>query len=228
MKDVYPVHEMFHTFQGEGVHMGKPAFFIRLYGCPVHCPWCDSAGTWHPEWVPKDVTRMPTADLVAAAVESTARHVVITGGEPCMHDLQMLISGLTKVGLFVAVETSGAFPILGNPHWITLSPKKWKKPIQANFAVAHEFKFIIETPADIEFYAELIMMRTRTYEHVWLHPEWRHRDDRAVLNAITEACKLPNSPFRAGWQIHKLYNADVLDSRSRKLTPLGGDPKNGY
>src|SRR5690606_10755697 len=51
----YPVHEQFHTWQGEGVHMGRSAYFIRTFGCPVKCPWCDSAGTWHPDHIPAKV-----------------------------------------------------------------------------------------------------------------------------------------------------------------------------
>ena len=58
-----PIHERFFTWQGEGVHTGRSAYFIRLQGCPVKCPWCDSAGTWHPDWVPKDVEKISPKTL---------------------------------------------------------------------------------------------------------------------------------------------------------------------
>ena len=48
-KIMLPIHEQFYTFQGEGTHSGQSAYFIRTFGCPIHCPWCDSSGTWHPE-----------------------------------------------------------------------------------------------------------------------------------------------------------------------------------
>ena len=53
-----PIHEVFYAFQGEGVHMGKSAFFIRTFGCPLHCPWCDSAGTWHKDFIPKQIDKI--------------------------------------------------------------------------------------------------------------------------------------------------------------------------
>lgn len=224
-----PVHEVFHTFQGEGVHMGRPAFFIRLFGCPVHCPWCDSAGTWHPEHVPSNIEKLTPEVLVEMALAAKVNHVVITGGEPCVHDLGELIQRAQAEALFVSIETSGAFPITGIPDWVTLSPKKWKLPIQANMVRAHEFKLIIEEPGDIEYYSKVIDVAKRLSEaHVWLHPEWSQRQNSDVLNAISNALKQPYSPYRAGWQIHKLYQVDALDERSRPLAPLGGDITKGY
>ena len=79
----YPVHETFHSWQGEGDHSGKSAFFVRLYGCPVHCPWCDSAGTWHPDYVPEKVDRIDAAMIADAARQHPgvdafdARHFVL-------------------------------------------------------------------------------------------------------------------------------------------------------
>ena len=42
----YPINEIFQTIQGEGVLTGVPAIFVRLQGCPVGCPWCDTRHTW--------------------------------------------------------------------------------------------------------------------------------------------------------------------------------------
>ena len=42
----YPINEIFQTIQGEGVFTGLPAIFVRLQGCPVGCPWCDTRHTW--------------------------------------------------------------------------------------------------------------------------------------------------------------------------------------
>ena len=231
----YPIHEIFHTFQGEGVHMGKAAFFVRLYGCPVHCPWCDSAGTWHPKWVPNFVRRLSAEAIAGEARVSNAGISVITGGEPTIHDLAALASALRAEGMMRHLETSGGFPITGDWDWITLSPKRWKPPLPINVILAHEFKLIIEKPEDIEFYLSMIDgdRKRRPLElqaPVWLHPEWSHRADKVVLNAITEAVKRSGGQgrLRAGWQLHKFYSADSLDPGSRPLVPLGGDPSKGY
>lgn len=229
----YPIHERFATFQGEGVHMGKAAFFIRTFGCPVQCPWCDSAGTWHPHWVPKDVQRMSPTELAKEARGSGMGMVVITGGEPTVYDLEPLTDALDEALLDVHLETSGSFPIKGNFDWVTLSPKRWKLPLQSTVAEADEFKLIIEAPEDIGFYLELLQdlgynWREDSIHPVWLHPEWSQRDNRVVLDAISTAVRLGEGVLRAGWQLHKLYQVDARDARSRPLVPLGGVEEKGY
>src|SRR6266700_593262 len=90
-----PIHERFHSFQGEGIHMGRPAFFIRTMFCPVKCPWCDSAGTWNPNWIPKGELRMTPEQLVDEVMAGPkVDFVVITGGEPTIHNLHSLTRNL--------------------------------------------------------------------------------------------------------------------------------------
>lgn len=230
-----PVHEMFHSFQGEGVHIGKNAFFIRTFGCPLHCHFCDSAGTWHPDYVPKKVIRHNAAELVSRVKESGANICIITGGEPLIHDLTELTDRLRSNRINSHIETSGAFDVKGKAHfsWVTLSPKRDKLPTAPNLFLARELKLIIEAPEDIDFW-----IRTLHEIHplsfygkpVWLHPEWSQRENPKVLNAITQAVKsgFKDADFRAGWQLHRLYRADSLDSRTAKTVPLGGNPAKGY
>lgn len=225
-----PIHERFATWQGEGVHMGRAAFFIRTFGCPVHCNFCDSAGTWHPNWIPKHVNRMSVEQLVDEALQAKGV-VVITGGEPAIHDLTELTLQLKLNGKKIHLETSGAFPIKGNFDWVTVSPKWDKLPLDVNIADADEFKFIIEHPDDVLKwwdYVQAHRYNTNAMVPVWLHPEWSKRNDTSgVLDAITNAVKTFGDPFRAGWQLHKVYRADALDSRAATLVPLGGDPAKG-
>ncbi len=94
---------MFETIQGEGVFTGVPAVFVRLQECPVGCAWCDTKQTWEaneqdqlsfdqiivktgdsPNWC------SASAQQIIAMYQSqgyTAKHIVITGGEPCIYDL---------------------------------------------------------------------------------------------------------------------------------------------
>jgi 7-carboxy-7-deazaguanine synthase len=151
-----PVHERFFTWQGEGVHLGRSAYFIRTFGCPVKCPWCDSAGTWHPDHTPKDVEKAEVDELVSAVVQSKCDFVVITGGEPTIHDLSHLTSALHQEKVLVYIETCGAFPFRGDFDWITLSPKWWKLPLAENLSKASEFKIIVEEESSIEKWVEEI------------------------------------------------------------------------
>jgi organic radical activating enzyme len=225
----YPVHERFQTFQGEGAHLGKPAFFIRLFGCPLHCEYCDAAGTWHPDWVPDNIPRITPAGLVTEVLQSKIKMVVITGGEPAVHQLAPLVDACAEAGLATHLETSGAFPIRGNLNWITLSPKRARAPLEETVEIAHEFKVIVEKPEDIPFFYELLTnLDALPGSPIWLHPEWSQRQNPHVLNAITKAVIEGKGNFRAGWQLHKLYKADTLDPRSQQPVPLGGNPAKGF
>jgi organic radical activating enzyme len=220
-----PIHEQFYTFQGEGAHAGRAAYFIRTFGCPVHCPWCDSAGTWHPDYIPEKIERFSERELAEEVAKTKAEFVVVTGGEPAIHDLKPLVDALHAIGRKVHLETSGAFPIQGAFDWITLSPKRWKLPLTENLALADEFKIIVDQKGAIEAYAAVI---GKTPKPVWLHPEWSKHEDAATLGAITGWVKTQGAPYRAGWQMHKHYAADLQDPRSAPPAPLGGDPARGY
>lgn len=242
-----PIHERFLSFQGEGAHAGRKAFFIRTLGCPVHCPWCDSAGTWHKDYVPRVIDRIPLLTLVKEAKQSEASFVVITGGEPCVHvNLHELALALKDAGLRVHLETCGGFyqePPKGMGlcdifDFITVSPKAMHAPLASMLAIADEIKLIVDEAGAINKWVSLIDMivgskmftkeSLRKNRPVWLHPEWSQRENPAILNAITEYVRTKGDPFRAGWQMHKLFRADSLDSRSAKPAPLGGDLSKGY
>ncbi len=227
MADAYPVNETFLSWQGEGVHLGRKAFFIRLQGCPVKCAWCDSASTWHPQFVPKQVRRATADELAAEALASHPEFVVLTGGEPCIHDLAPLLASMAAAGLKVHLETCGAYPIAEGFSWVTVSPKWAELPIPSALARADEVKLIVEEPQSISRWTEAVG-GIWLAPSVWLHPEWSQRANPLVLKAITDQVKQAGAPYRAGWQVHKPYAADTLDPRSRPSAPLGGDPGKGF
>lgn len=219
------IHETFLTFQGEGVNMGRAAFFIRTQGCDQDCWFCDAAGTWHKDWKPLDL-RKATPEELAAQVEDEAPHgamVVITGGEPCLYDLDPLLDLLVVNGRDVAIETAGHRPLPERRAWITISPKPFAAhPLPINVRTADEFKVIVSDAASLEDGLACIAER-RPWQATWLHPEWSHAHDAETLDLIVEAVKRDPS-LRAGYQLHKLYMADLLDPAARKTpVPLGGD-----
>lgn len=202
-KREYAVFEVFHSFQGEGEFLGRSAFFIRLFGCPIHCPWCDSAGTWKHDEAAK-VERISAESLAEKATGTKPDCVVITGGEPTIHDLNPLCDALHARGLRVHLETCGAFPIRGNVDWVTLSPKRQKLPLAENWARADEIKIIVDAPDALEEWAGKIGENTAS--SIWLHPEWSRSRDPEILEKIAAwICKY-GAPYRAGWQLHKLFN----------------------
>ena len=225
-----PIHEIFKSWQGEGRFAGQSAFFIRTYGCPVQCPWCDSAGTWHKDYRPSKVNKMQVEELVLAAKNSDTHFTVVTGGEPCIHNLIPLTELMRGYGIDVHLETSGAFPIRGEFEWVTVSPKIAKLPLASSLNRANEIKLIIDSPDALEEWENRLNGIFPNWNSevrlIYLHPEWSQRENPAILNAITRAISR-NKQYIAGWQLHKLYGSDALDPRSAPLVPLGGNPKLG-
>ena len=219
-----PVYERFHSWQGEGLHMGKSAFFIRLHGCPVHCPWCDSAGTWHPDHIPEKVDRVSPDELADEAFSSGCEIVVIAGGDPAIHNLHDLCYQIRNRNLPVHLETCGAYPIRGEVDWVTLSPKWNAMPLEECIGQADEFKLIIEDGESIHKWAEALTPASHGIP-VWLHPEWSKAKDKETLGAINNWIKEHGAPFRAGFQLHKLFLADEEDDRSRPNASLSHLPK---
>lgn len=232
----YPVNEKFYTFQGEGSRMGHAAYFIRLHGCPVHCSFCDSAATWHKDFVPTDIERFSAEALALAAASTRTDLVVLTGGEPCIHDLDPLVEALQDRSLTVAVETCGAFAIPMRIDHVTVSPKWAKLPTKEALMRADEIKLIVEDTDSLDRWSEalsdILGMTVEEYylnrgADIWLHPEWSQRSNPAVLGSIVAAVKNNAPIFRAGYQLHKVYAADAFDSGARPQVPLGGNPAKG-
>src|SRR4026208_928271 len=89
-----PVMEHFYTLQGEGYHQGKAAYFIRLGGCDVGCVWCDVKESWDEE----KHSKVDIRSLRFEVEKTPADIVVITGGEPLMHNLEALTKELQEAG----------------------------------------------------------------------------------------------------------------------------------
>ena len=167
------------------------------------------------------------------AFASGCEIVVLTGGEPAIHDLIDLTHALRSRSLPVHIETCGAYHLRGEFDWVTLSPKWDALPLDENLAEAHELKIIVEDESSIEKWVEALGGRFST-DQVWLHPEWsllndesRREEGKAALVCISEWVKEHGKPYRAGYQLHKIYEVDQQDPGVRPLVSLGGDPSRG-
>jgi len=195
MQTQYPVMEHFYTLQGEGYHQGRAAYFIRLAGCDVGCVWCDVKDSWEADKHPV----LSVAELLELVRASKTKIVVITGGEPLMHDLEELTSALHENGYQVHIETSGAWPLSGDLDWICLSPKKFKAPLEAVIPLAHELKVVVFNASDFawaEKYAALVNPGCRLF----LQPEWGKSAQVTplIINYIKE-----NPQWEFSLQMHK-------------------------
>lgn len=193
-----PVMEAFYTIQGEGLHAGRAAYFIRLGGCDVGCPWCDVKESW-----PLEVHPAVCIDaLVAEAAAHPGRLAVITGGEPLMHDLSGLTAALQQAGFQTNIETSGAYPLSGSWDWVCLSPKKFKGPHESVYAAADELKVIVYHQSDLLFACQQAE-KVQPGCQLLLQPEWSRQE--RMLPLIVDFVS-QNPRWRVSLQTHKFMN----------------------
>jgi len=191
-----PIVEEFYTIQGEGYFSGHPAYFIRLGGCDVGCPWCDTKISW-------DASRHPLKlvdEIVINAAECASPFVVITGGEPLMYNLDYLCNGLKNAGMETLLETSGAYPLSGIWDWICLSPKIHKPPVPEIFIHANELKVVISHEKDLEWAFENAVQVNPSCK-LYVQPEWSVF--RTILPVIIDFVK-QNPKWNISLQTHKI------------------------
>lgn len=209
-----PVSEIFETLQCEASFAGTPAVFIRLQGCDVGCPWCDVRHSWgidtHRECsVGAMLGKARDDDTYARLAPDTitgligrqfqARHVVVTGGEPCLYDLHDLSTTLLGAGYSVQIETSGTADIRCDPRtWVTLSPKigmpGGKAVLSDTLLRADEIKVPVARPADIYRFTSLWnpVKEAMLAVPVWLQPISASQKATALCIQTATAC---------GWRV---------------------------
>lgn len=194
----YPIMEHFFTIQGEGTYSGRAAYFIRIAGCDVGCVWCDVKESWDKD----QHATMTTNEIIEKVTESKTDFVVITGGEPAMYDLRPLVDQLKSLGINIAIETSGCYPLQGDVDWYCFSPKKFKAPCDEAYLRANELKVIISHPSDLEWankHAEKVLDSC----HLFLQPEWSKTEK--LLPLLISYVK-GNLKWKISLQTHKYMN----------------------
>jgi organic radical activating enzyme len=163
----YPIVETFFSIQGEGANVGAPVNFIRLAGCPVNCSFCDTD-----KRVKETVTEYQLASRMRKGFP-----VVITGGEPCIHNLSFLTDVLHAQGFKVLLETSGTQPITGLFEYIAVSPKK----------TSHFTKHAADEADEVK----------------WLVPEWSLEEIKVLDEFFTRATHRYIQPVNDAFTVNR-------------------------
>ncbi len=197
----YAVKELFLTLQGEGVHSGRRAVFLRFAGCNLWtgreqdragavCRFCDTdfIGTDGPGG-----GKFKTADQLAGAVaqcwgdvQGGAPYVVITGGEPLLQLDASLIDALHEHGFEIGVETNGTIAAPPGIDWLCVSPKAGSETVQRT---GNELKLVWPQPGsdwqameqwEFDHFliqpmdgADLLGSRSAAIDFVLHYPRWR-------------------------------------------------------
>jgi 7-carboxy-7-deazaguanine synthase len=208
------ISEVFQTIQGEATHTGKPSVFLRLQYCPVGCPWCDTKYTWAKDKVEEPRENVFTRQEVPGGIEwneqelieaikqrYTARHLVLTGGEPCAQPIFDLLTAALNAGFTTQIETSGTFAVhVPKATFVTVSPKidmpGGKTVLRESLHRANEVKHPVGRAADVEKLDALL----GDYKPpvVWLQP--LSQSEKAT-DLCVEVCMARN--WRISIQLHK-------------------------
>ena len=193
--NLLPVMETFQTIQGEGYFKGSSAYFIRIGGCDVGCHWCDEPNSWSLN----TGLKIDASSLLQKIKKTNTNIVVVTGGEPLMHDLEELTFTLKKYKYKVHLETSGAYSLSGKWDWITLSPKKIKPPLASIYQFANELKVVIYNQHDLKWAVDEASKVNKDCL-LYIQPEWSRikKIQPLILDFIQE-----NPIWRLSLQTHK-------------------------
>ena len=185
---MYRINELFYSLQGEGFWTGTPMVFLRLSGCNLKCPFCDTDHGSGRE--------MAADEIVAQILKAggACRRVCVTGGEPSLQLDKALVDALHGAGFRIHVETNGTRALPDGVDWVTLSPKTDVKGLKGDGTVmlerADEVKVVYEDgvnerwaafpaqwhflqPCDTGDAAKNEAILAETLNHIQRHPLWR-------------------------------------------------------
>lgn len=181
----YRVNEIFYSLQGEGRNAGRAALFLRLSGCNLRCPFCDTdyASSRH----------MSMEDILArfSQLSHSCRFVVVTGGEPTLQVDKDMTDALHGAGYTIAIETNGTKPIPEGIDYVTISPKcSYVEGAELATNRCDELKVIYDgehevsdfglnpthrylQPCDTGNNARNMLILHSCIEYIKSHPEWQ-------------------------------------------------------
>jgi 7-carboxy-7-deazaguanine synthase len=214
------VNDVYRTIQGEGCMTGTPMVLVRLQGCGVGCPFCDTKETWDraasyrvpylenalgtgPHWC--ELSEIALAQAVSERRQG-CQWALITGGEPADQPLAPLVQALHDVGMRVALETSGTATghLLAPFDWVCVSPKiampGGKTVLRHACQSADELKMVIGKEEDLRT-LKALLHDIDYHGQVCLQP--MSASERATELCVAEC-------IRTGWrlsvQTHKVIN----------------------
>lgn len=201
------ISEIFVSLAGEGPDTGIPMIFIRLQGCNMSCPWCDSKYTWEENGELLDIdelmTRIKNVDTYCS------NRVYLTGGEPLTQEQEVgeLVKRLRASGYTITIATNGTLP---KPSW-------WKKVLWdvdckcpsssasifnwswANIGRKNRLKFVVADENDLKFVEDMLPNLYRFHRSL--------RPTLLVSPMVPISSSLSNAPwFQTVWNFCIRYN----------------------
>jgi 7-carboxy-7-deazaguanine synthase len=218
------IAEIFYSVQGEGSLVGVPSVFVRTSGCNLRCSWCDTPyASWNPEGDDLSLDQI----IERTATFNSARHVVLTGGEPMIApDIVELSNRFHKRGMHVTIETAGTVFSPVACDLMSISPKLANSAPEGSFRSQHErlrfqpgvllrlmetydyqLKFVIASEPDIDEVLALVSKLGAPAARVVLMPEGVSAETLNERGAwIAEICKRHGFRFSPRLHVHLYGN----------------------
>lgn len=207
------VNEIFYSLQGEGRWAGRAAIFIRLSGCNLKCPFCDTDFSQSREMNPWEIM----GEVMKFAYKTEILPlVVITGGEPTLQPCDQLIKLLHNVNFVVAMESNGTRKIPQTLDWITISPKEyWLEDKGINPEILgdriNEIKLVFEGAEKVDKFCEIYDIEDFMARGIELYLQPCDTGNEERNKEITAACVeyIKQNPQ---WEL-SLQTQKILDVR---------------
>ena len=204
--------DIFKSIQGESSESGLPCTFVRLFGCPVGCVYCD-------QYQPKeDKKRISVGNLVYKIRKLRCKNVCITGGEPLIQDETIaLVYELVDLNYNVSIETSGCIPIEKDSYNRSF---KYVMDIKCpSSGVSHknvydnllnlkpkdEVKFVIKDREDYIFMRK-VMKKYPTSAKILVSPMFDENEKPVIGKELVEWILEDGLNIRVQIQLHKILN----------------------
>lgn len=171
------VNEIFKSIEGEGIRMGYPVTFIRLYGCNLNCSYCDTRYSCEGQ----DGTEMSVSEVIEKAKEAGVKRITLTGGEPLIHkNAEELVDGLVNEGFEVNIETNGSVDIY--PY------------IKENVIITMDYKSISSGMADKMNHKNLKYLRNQDVLKFVVEDKKDLDDMKRIIETYSPSCSIFVSP----------------------------------
>lgn len=204
--------EVFLSIQGEASRSGLPTVFVRLFGCPVGCSYCDQPQA------PSGRKRASVGSLVQMVYPKYkwVKEVCVTGGEPMVQeDVLPLVYELQGLGFHVSIETSGCVPLEKTPYQRSYSyvmdvkcPSSGvkEKNVYENLLFLQrgdEVKYVIRDRADYDFMRS-VMRKYPTQAKILVSPMFSPDGGMYVGGEVVEWVLEDRLDCRVMVQMHKI------------------------
>ena len=213
----YLINTIYSCIQGEGVQAGIPMMLVRLQGCGVACPWCDTKETWEinsdyrvntifeAQQNPLSYVELHQSEIVKYIDDTfpAITWILLTGGEPAEQELKPLVDALHDAKFKVALETSGTAYFEADLDWVCVSPKinmpGGKVVLSEVLQLADEIKMVIGKRKDIDLLDDLIFNnQLKSNVQILLQPvSQSEKATQLCLSTVMER------NWRLSLQIHK-------------------------